>query len=214
MSLSLGKSFDRNYNLRLPFLSGNYNIEIFFNKKSPFLLYGIKPDFSDNNDISNNGIKINMFKNLESSKFCETFINLHNYKNTNLDISNQFDSIKTDYFTDISYILNESITLSKHDINNKDVFDQLNIYGFTLTTYTNEFIFLIAERHNIVKKLNKKIVRTTGIQISTSHSMNILNEYYDEMKNYDKNKIKPYIGDPTKTINISEIENKSDIIKF
>jgi hypothetical protein len=187
MSLSLGKSFNRNYNLRLPFLSGNYNIEIYFNKNSPFLLYGVKPDFSKNDMISNHGIKINMFKNLESSRFCEMFINLHNYRSQNLDISNQYDSIKDDYFTDISFLLNESIILSKHNINDKEVFDLLNIYGMTMISQLNEFFFIISERHHINKKIGKKIVRTTGIQISTSHSLNILDEYHDDFKLHLKN---------------------------
>ena len=96
MALTLGKSFDRNYNIRIPFLDGYYNIGIFFNKRSTFLLFKVDPDFS----IATNqkhGVKINMFKNLESSKFCETFINLHNYKKSTLDIINQFDNIKSEY---------------------------------------------------------------------------------------------------------------------
>ncbi|KKL73566.1 hypothetical protein LCGC14_2073550 [marine sediment metagenome] len=44
MSLSLGKSFDRNYNIRVPFLSGNYNIGTYLNKKSSFLLFSVEPD--------------------------------------------------------------------------------------------------------------------------------------------------------------------------
>ena len=47
--------------------------------------------------------------NLESSKFCETFLKLHNYRKSTLDIVNQFDSIKPEYYSDINFILNESI---------------------------------------------------------------------------------------------------------
>ena len=38
--LVLGKSLNRNYNIRLPLLDG-YNIGIFYNTKSPFLLFSI-----------------------------------------------------------------------------------------------------------------------------------------------------------------------------
>ena len=84
MSLKLGKSFNRSYNIRIPILDGHYNIGIYFDKKSTFLLFRVDPDFSDSSFKHN--IKINMYKNLESSKFCETFIKLHNYRKNTLDI--------------------------------------------------------------------------------------------------------------------------------
>lgn len=181
MSLNLGKILNRNYAIRVPFLNGNYDINIFFNKKSSFLLFGIEPDFRDDVNI-NYGVKINMFKNLQSSKFCETFLNLHNYHGKKLDIINQFESIKDEYINNINFTLNESINLSKFEFDNKTFYDSLQIYGLTLVTHSNEFIFVIAERQNIIHKLNKKIVRTTAIQIGTNNSINILNEFHDEFK--------------------------------
>jgi len=88
MSLVLGKSLNRNYNIRLPFLDGFYNIGLFYNTKSPFLLFSVEPDISFSE--LKHSVKVNMFKNVESSKFVETFLNLHNYKSYNLDIINQF----------------------------------------------------------------------------------------------------------------------------
>ena len=76
--LTLGKSFNRCYNLRLPFLNGFYNIGVYFNNKSSFLLFSIDPDFQKSSGIEHS-VKINMYKNLESSKFCETFFFLKNF---------------------------------------------------------------------------------------------------------------------------------------
>jgi hypothetical protein len=179
MSLSLGKSFDRNYNLRIPFLDGYYDIGIYFNKKSTFLLFKVTPDFSTS-DSSKHGIKVNMFKNLESSKFCETCLILHNYRKSSLDIINQFHNVKPEFYQDISFVLNESITLSKIDVEDKTFFDLLNIYGFTLNSYSNEFLFLLTERQNIISRLSKKIVRTSGIQISTSPAIELLDQLHTE----------------------------------
>jgi len=124
-----------------------------------------------------------MFKNLESSKFCETFIELHNYRKNTLDILNQFKCIKPEYYHEVSFIMNETLNLSKVEVDeDKTLFDCLNIYGFTLNSYQNEFIFLITERQNIVKKLNRKIVRTSGIQIGTSQALHMLNDYHEESK--------------------------------
>lgn len=175
MSLTLGKSFNRNYSIRLPFMDGFFNIGIFFNNKSPFLLFNIDPDFPVTKEINN--YKINMFKNVESSAFSETFLNLHNYKSNSLDIINQFKEIKNEFVNDVAFILNENIILSKVVIQDKELYDQIIIYGLTLTSYSNEFIFLLTERQNIVTKLKKKLVRTSALQIATSNSLSIIDEY-------------------------------------
>jgi hypothetical protein len=181
MALKLGKSFDRNYNLRLPFLNSFYDIGIFLNKKSTFLLFSVDPAGSRENKIE--GAKINMFKNLESSKFCETFLELHNFRKSTLDILNQFKCIRSEYYHEVSFIMNETLNFAKIEVDeDKTLFDCLNIYGFTLNSYQNEFIFLITERQNIVKKLNRKIVRTSGIQIGTSQALHMLNDYHEESK--------------------------------
>jgi hypothetical protein len=178
MSLKLGKSFNRSYNLRISILDGFYNVGIYFDKKSTFLLFRLDPDFSDSSFKHN--IKINMFKNLESSKFCETFIKLHNYRKNTLDISNQFEKIKDEYTHDVSFVLNETIILSKLELRDKDVFDTLNIYGFTLNSYIDEFIFILTERHSIMRRLEKKIVRTSGVQIATTPALDMLDEFHQE----------------------------------
>jgi len=180
MSLKLGKSFNRSYNIRIPFMKGFYNIGLYFDKKSTFLLFRVDPDFSDAQEHER-GIKINMFKNLESSKFCETFLDLHNYRKSTLDISNQFEKIKDEYTHDISFVLNETITLSKIELDeNRTIYDSLNIYGFSLNSYNDEFLFLITERHNVLKRLKKKVVRTSGLQIATNPALSLLDEYHAE----------------------------------
>jgi hypothetical protein len=180
MSLTLGKSFNRNYRLRVPFLDGHYDIGIFFNKKSTLLLFSIEPIFHTSEFKHN--IKVNMFKNLESSKFCETFLNLHNYRKSTLDISNQFENIKPEYYSDLSFVFNESLILSKVEVGERIFYDQLNIYGFTMISHNDEFLFLLTERHNILKKLGKKMVRTSGLQIATTPALDMLDEYNRESK--------------------------------
>jgi hypothetical protein len=206
MSLKLGKSFNRSYNLRIPMLDGYYNIGIYFDKKSTFLLFRVDPDFSDSSFQHN--IKINMFKNLESSKFCETFIKLHNYRKNTLDISNQFEKIKDEYTHDVSFILNETITLSKLELHDKDVFDTLNIYGFTLNSFIDEYIFIITERHSVMKRLGKKIVRTSGLQIATTPALNMLDEFHQEC-NVESQSGHETVGAKDKIIKLSEAEKEA-----
>ena len=121
-----------------------------------------------------------MFKNLESSKFCETFIDLHNFRKNTLDISNQFEKIKPEYTSDVVFVFNESMVLAKVELEDKSVFDCLNIYGFTMDAYSEEYVFILTERHNIQKRLGKKIVRTSGLQIATTPSLEMLDDYHRE----------------------------------
>lgn len=183
--LTLGHSFNRNYNLRVPFLDGFYNIQIFFNNKSSFLLFGLDSDFTQSKELKHSS-KVNMFKNIESSKFCETFINLHNYRSNSLDIVNQFKEIKPDYTSDINFLFNETITLSKINVDENILYDTLTLYCFTIIPYLNEFVFLIAERQNIITKLSKKIVRSSGIQIATKPSLDLIEEYFEEAQTSKK----------------------------
>ena len=135
MSLQLGRSFNRNYTIRLPFLDGFYDVGLFYNNKSSFLLFGVDSDFSQSkNKELKHSIKVNMFKNIESSKFCETFIDLHNYRNQTLDIVNQFKEIKPDYTLDVNFLFNETIILSKIKHEGAVFFDNLTLYCFTLSS--------------------------------------------------------------------------------
>ena len=183
MSLQLGKSFNRNYKIRLSFLDGFYDIGLFYNNKSSFLLFSVDSDFtqSKSKDLKNS-IKIAMFKNIESSKFCETFLNLHSYKNQSLDIINQFKEIKPEYTNDVNFLFNETLTMSKIVVDSSSFYDSLNLYCFTLSAYMNEYIFLIAERQNIITKLQKKVVRSSAIQIATSSSIDLIEEFFEESR--------------------------------
>ena len=185
--LTLGKSLNRNYNIRVPFSDGFYDVGIFFNNKSTFLLFGVEPDFSSSGNTEiKDSVRVNMFKNIESSKFVETFLNLHNYRSNSLDILNQFKEVKPEFSTDINFIFNETLTLNKVVVDDKEFFDQLILYMFTITAYNNEFLYLIAERQNVISKLKKKLVRTSSIQISSNRALSLLDEFYEESKKSEK----------------------------
>jgi hypothetical protein len=206
MSLVLGRSFNRNYNLRLPFGDGFYHIGVFYNTRSAFLLFSVDSDIASSE--FKHSVKINMFKNVESSRFSETFLNLHNYKSYNLDIINQFKDIKPDYVNDINFILNENLIISKIQIEDNTFLDQLILYGFTLSSYSTEMIFIIAERQNIVSKLRKKVVRSSAIQIATGGAISMVDEYFEEFRNRQKNK-KEIISN--EVINFNQLEEESKV---
>jgi len=178
MSLQLGSELNRCYSLRKSFLNYYYDIHIFYNTHTNYLLFKVDPPIINHKMIDNDlhGIKINMFKNLKKSEFCSNFLNLHNYKNDNLNILCQYDSIKDFYFSEISLTSSENIILNKIKSDDKIFNDSLTLYNFILKSKWDEFIFIIAERQIIVKNLKRKIVRSTGLQIASTDSINYLNE--------------------------------------
>lgn len=179
MSLTLGKQFDRNYNLRIPFLNSFCNVYVFFSKKSPLVLYNVD---QDSKTEFNKSFSIRMFKNLTGSVFCETFLDLHDYRKSNLDIVNQFNNVKSEFSSDIIFVCNESINLAKINTEDRTLFDTITIYGFTLASYVNEYVFIVSERQHINQNLNKKIVRTTGIELGTSESIEFIKDINNRTK--------------------------------
>ena len=133
--------------------------------------------------------------------FCETFLNLHSYRNQSLDIINQFKEIKPEYTNDVNFLFNESVTMSKIVVDNSSFYDSLNLYCFTLSAYMNEYVFLIAERQNIISKLQKKVVRSSAIQIATSSSIDLIDEFNNELRDSKiKDVTKRVISDEVITI--------------
>jgi len=175
MALTLGKDVNRSYNLRLPFMDQHVNIGVYFNKFSNLVLFKVDKD----SDVSKKvlGVKINFFKNIALSKFANNILDLHNYKNKHIDILNQYIDIKDKYKNEIRNNITENIYLSKYTINeDKDIYESLTLYGFCLNTFPWEYIYIIAERQHIVKKMEKKFVRSTAMQIGVSNSLEFLDQ--------------------------------------
>ena len=209
MSLTMGKLFDRNYNLRISFLDGFYNIGIFFNKKSPFMLFNVDPDFS-NSSKNNISTKVNMFKNLEASTFCESFLKLYTFKNNTLDIVNQFHKIKSEVSSDIIFAFNEATTLGKTELSDRELFDTITVYGFTIVSYVNEFLFILAERQNIKSDIGKKVVRTTGMQITTNNAIEMMNTHRNELIEHKNLKQNMQSDEKELNFNIEDLKDSSE----
>ena len=182
MTLELGKSFNRQYTIRIPIQGSFYDIGIFLNKKTVFTLFDVKSN--------NKNLNVSMFKNIQGSKFCETFLDLHSYRKKSLDIINQFEKVKDEITQNISFLFNENIRLSIVDIDGRELYDVLTVQAFTIDSLSDEFVFILVERQCISKELSKKIVRTTGCQISSNYGLGILDKYHNEYLEDQKNRLK------------------------
>ncbi len=185
--LTFGNKLNRSYTMYLPFNENYISVSVYFSKTNTFI--GFKPDSKTQELCSLHNCNITTYKDLSKSLFATTFLDIKDFKSDNLDIRQQFCNILKPHSDIIQYINNESIKLSKVTTNNGTFDSLLYIYGFTFTDYQYEFVYLLAERQHIDTVLNKKLVRTSSIQISTKDcldNMYKLAEHYRGEK-IDKN---------------------------
>jgi hypothetical protein len=169
---TLGNKLNRLYSLYLPFMDGHCELTIVFNKANSFLGFNIDQNHyirSRNGDIHSN-----IYTDLDKSEFATSFLDIRNYKCRNLDIKQQFHNIMKDYRDSIHYETNETIKLSKVKTAKGSFESLLYIYIFRYTDFGNNFLYCLAERQHIDVVLDKKIVRTAAIQLSS-------NEVYEDM---------------------------------
>ena len=165
--LTFGTKLNRSYSLYLPFVGNHESIAVYFHKGNTSL--GFKPDHNLQELSKEGNISITTYKDLKKSTFASTFLDIKDFTSDTLNIKNQFSNVLDPFKEKIQYLANESIKLSKIEIDDgKKVLENLlYIYVFTFTDYDNEYIFVLAERQHIDTVLNKKFVRTSGIQVAT-----------------------------------------------
>jgi len=160
MSLTLGKSFNRQYKLRLPFKDFFYDVGIFFHTDINFNLFDINAVLKYNSDQEFTGNQINMYKNIEMSDFCKNCLDLHLVDNRPAKFNNILDEWKDDVYLETK----EKIFINANNF--------MKIFIFKLKNYDNkkdDFLFLLVERKNFLKKYRSDKIITTlsGLQIAT-----------------------------------------------
>ena len=171
--LELGNSLNREYRIRVPFMNGFCNLGIFMNPRKLLVLFSLKADVVDNYP------KVQMNRNLQGSMFCEKCIELYSYQSKSLDIRNQFNGIKKKYDDRVSQVINETVVMSKVTLNDKELSNRLELFGFTIVGFDTEYLYLIAERQHINVEQEKKLVRTCGIEIASSEAIDYITNSLD-----------------------------------
>ena len=189
--LTFGSKLNRSYNLYFPFLGNYVTVSVFFNKSNTSIAFKTEPRFNDNE----NKINVTNYKDLKQSIFSSTFLDIRDFKSDNLDIRSQFSNILPEFRDKINYISNESIKLSKVQTDNGSFDNLLYIYSFTFADYTDDFIYILAERQHIDTVLNKKIVRTSSIQICTSDCQQMVVKMAENYKGISLDKFESYSAD-------------------
>lgn len=163
--VTFGSRLNRSYSLYFPFLGEYITVTVFFSKANSSLAFKTTPRYNEQDRDSK--LVVSTYKDLKQSIFSSTFLDIKDFKSENLDIRSQFSNILPDFKEKIQYVSNESIKLSKVQTDNGTFENLLFLYAFTFNDYVDDFLYLLAERQHIDTILNKKIVRTSAIQIST-----------------------------------------------
>jgi len=161
--LTFGNKLNRSYTLYMPFMNDDVEVTTLFNKSNIFMGFNIDQRLYQKK--KDGEIYSYIYKNLNESVFATTFLDIRNYRSNTLDIQQQFNNILPKFRDSIQYELNETIKLSKIQTPNGDFESSLYIYVFSFLNYGNNFLYFLAERQHIDVALDKKIVRTCGLQI-------------------------------------------------
>lgn len=163
---TLGSKLNRLYSMHFAFMESFCEISVVFNKSNSFIGFNI--DQKNYIKGRNGEIKTSMFQDLNKSAFATSFLDIRNFKSKNLDIKQQFYNILPDYRDKIHYETNETIKVSKIRTPKGELESCLYIYVFRLTDLGNDFIYCLTERQHIDVVLDKKIVRTGGLQLCSN----------------------------------------------
>lgn len=139
--LKLGSVLTRSFSMRIPFCDNFCDVTIFSNKKSAMTLFKV--------EVENRGYsypKIKMNSIVRGNKFCDRCINLHSYQAKKLDIVNQFNGIKPEYEDVVIQNINETIVFNRLVVNGNELSDKLEVYGFGIIGFEDEYSFIISER--------------------------------------------------------------------
>lgn len=197
--LTFGSKFNRSYGIYLPFRGQYTTTTVFFNKTNP--LIGFVTDRTVNQMCRNQEVKTQIYKDLKQSSFASTFLDIKNMKTPNLDIRNQFCNVLPKHRQKIQYLGNETIKLAKVEAPNGKTFEScLYVYILGFSDYEGDFLYFLAERQHIDVSINKKLVRTSALQVSTVDCL-------EDMRNM----VQFFNGSTEEELNMTESDNPSVI---
>ncbi len=183
---TLGSKLNRMYSIQLPFMKSTCQIDVAFNKSNSFIGFNLDQDHYIKSRRGE--LRSAIYQDLNKSEFATSFLDIRNFKSKNLDIQQQFNNILPDYKDSIQYETNETIKLTKVQTKKGSFDGCLYIYIFRYIDFGDEFIYCLAERQHIDVVLDKKIVRTSAIQICS-------NEVFEDMANIVESTNRDFVAD-------------------
>ena len=152
---------------------------ILFNKQSSALQFSI----NTNLDTFKERVSINMYRNLDDCKFCQTFFQLQSIKDERYDYRFKFAGMNRMFERDIFRFSKEKLDLQLPDSHNKTTNNYLLVLGWKLYDIEDDLIFFFVQRrcYNNISRMN--ILRTMGLQFATDRGVETLDRYSEKLSN-------------------------------
>jgi len=152
---------------------------ILFNKQTSALQFSVDTQIDA---IKSGKVLVSMFRNLGDCKFCKTFFKLDNIKDDAYDYRFKFIGINNIFERDLLKFSKEKLDLSISD-QKKSTNNYLLVLGWKLYDLADDIIFYFVQRrcYNNISRVN--ILRTMGLQFSTPHGLDVLNNYFENYEN-------------------------------
>ena len=156
----LSQSMQRKYSIKLHFRESSFiSIYCLFNKTDVATRFFIP----DAKDMNNAGFAFKYHKNISSCEFFNKNLVLNSSSNEKYDIQNQFHSIKDQDLCRL--ITNETLVLGKTKSGSGSYEQSANIYVFRDMLPLKYVYYVVFERQFIDQKIQKKIVRSIGLEL-------------------------------------------------
>jgi len=184
--LTFGPKLNRSYSLYLPFMKQEIEVSIMFHKSSTFV--GFNTEQKIYNMVRENQVHSYIYKELSESAFASTFLELRDFRSNNLDIKLQFNNIQERFRGEIQYISNETVKVSKVKTKSGEFESSLYVYVFGFHDYGDNFLYFLAERQHIDCSLDRKVVRTYGLQLCSN---SIYEDFLKKVEFFNGKETKP-----------------------
>jgi len=156
------------------FISGKpLTFGVKYDKKSSALQFQLD---SNSSLIRERDVRVQMYRNLDTCKFCKLFFDMETISNDNCDYRGKFSGVKSLYARHMIQFLKEKYDFQMND-KGKPSQNYMLILGWKLQDSDNDLLFYFIQRkcYNDATRVN--IVRTAGLQLATERGLQFLDRY-------------------------------------
>lgn len=162
------------------FISGKpVTFAVKYDKKSSALQFQLD---SNNSHIKDRVVQVQMYRNLETCKFCKLFFDMETKTDEGYDYRSKFRGIKPLYARHMIQFLKEKYDFQVND-KGKPSQNYLLVLGWKLQDSDNDLLFYFVQRKCYVDATRTNIVRTAGLQLATERGLQFLEKYSGTAEN-------------------------------
>lgn len=156
------------------FISGKpMTFAVKYDKKSSALQFQLD---SNNALVRDRIVQVQMYRNLETCRFCRLFFDMETRTDDSSDYRSKFQGIKPLHARHLIQFLREKYDFQVND-KGKPSQNYLLVLGWKLQDSDNDLLFYFVQRKCYNDATRTNIVRTAGLQLATERGLKFLEKY-------------------------------------